>query len=119
MSIEANITPRSELHRWEAKFIDVEVFEDDGVTPKDISAVDLAWRLIHHGIILEKTTVGGGITVIGVNNNIAHIALEAPDDYVDIVAGVYRHELWDTDNNLQLVHGSLWLLIGYNEPVAP
>lgn len=117
MAIESNITQELGWHRFEHKYLDITVTDAAG-DPVDLSAVDLRWLLLHHDVLLEKTSdVDGGIDVTGVDNNLARIEVEA-DDYDSIPAGVFRHELWDMTNELLLSFGTAWLNDGAEPPVV-
>lgn len=102
MSIESNITREALWHRWESK-----TFNIDCGTP--LAGTDLRWLLLHQANVLIEKTTADGITIDG---EVAEIEIASPDDYEAVVAGVYRHELWDESNKLLLSYGDAWLLPG-------
>jgi hypothetical protein len=120
MSREAAITAEMGWHRYEHKFLDIAIL-DDADAPVDMDTTDLRWLLLTEtgGVtILEKLKSLGEITIVNdANDNIARIEIETPDDYDDLEAGWYYHELWDITNNLLLCYGDAFLGEGA-EPAA-
>ena len=79
MAVEFNVT--AALHKFflgEDKVLDLTIFDQDGVTPLDITGLPLEWNLKKKdkdpdpGIITKGITAGGGastgITIVGVYN---------------------------------------------------
>lgn len=112
MSVRSDITASSGWYAHEDKTLLITVTDAAG-DPVVLTGVSLLWRVIRDAgsptVYLEKTD-GAGITVTGAGNNIATISIVASTDYADLVGGIYRHELWDQDNNLLLSHGDCWVL---------
>lgn len=118
MSIRSDITVSSGWYKHEAKTLRITVTDSAG-DPVVLTGVGLLWRVLRDGgsatVYLEKTDAVG-ISVIGAGNNVAAITIDA-NDYDDLEAGVHRHELWDTDNNLLLSYGDCFVLPA-SSPVA-
>lgn len=116
MSRESNITFDDGWHRYEAKTFEIAVYDEDGVTPLDVSGVTLQWRLLKHGASLKlKTSTAGEITVGGDDNEVAQVAFLVADYTSAIVAGSYRYELWDRTNDRLLAYGTALLQAGSAE----
>jgi hypothetical protein len=123
----ANITRNNGWFVGEAKFLDIHVLDANGV-PVDVTGVSLLWamrsavRLKSHyreqgALVLEKTSVGGGITVIGdytndatTNTQRVRIAI-SPSDTTDLSAGNYAHALKNLDNQAIISEGTVELLL--------
>lgn len=112
MTLSAPITYEDGWRRFEAKLLDIRIFEADDVTPVDLSAATLRWTLHRQAgqaALLSKTT-GSGITVqdfTGNDNSVARVSI-AVADYTTptaLPAGVYWHELKDTGNDAVLAEG--------------
>lgn len=112
MSVRSDITASAGWTRYEDKtlLITIRDANDDPVT---LTGLGLLWRVVRDAgsptVYLEKTD-GAGISVTGADNNVASISIDASTDYADLEAGVHRHELIDTDNNLLLSFGDCWVL---------
>ena len=133
MAREFNITEANRYFLGEDKHLDLQVFGEDDATPLDVTGLPLEWSLKKKDkdpdppIIGKSTSVGGGITVIGVYNAIPAsntqrvriaIASDETDPFVTsllatpytLKAGVeYRHSLKrrDTGNELVLSFGGI------------
>ncbi len=109
MSIRSPITQTMRWYRYEDKTLDFTILDTDG-DPVDLSGVDLSWRVLREAgsatVLYEKESPD--ITVMGADNNVARIEVEA-DEYDDLPAGIHYHVLWDRTNNLLLAEGEAWL----------
>lgn len=112
MSTRADITQTAAWFRYEDKVLLVTVTDDAG-DPVVLTGMGLLWRVLRDAasptVHLEKTGADG-ITVTGGDLNIASIEIDSSTDYADLESGIFRHELWDTDNNLLLTYGDCWVL---------
>lgn len=113
MSREANITFQDHWHYGEAKIFEIPVYDNDDVTPLDLSALTLQWRLLKNGVALvTKGSGGSGITVEGDSNEKALVVFDVADYGDPVVPGAFRHELWDRGNNRVLTFGTALLQHG-------
>ena len=119
MSRELNFGFDDGWHRNEAQTFAIPVFDDDDVTPLDVSGVALDWELLKHGRRLVRKTSGGGITVSGASSSVANVALDVADYTTEIVPGSYRYELWDRTNDKVLRFGTALLQAGSEEGDPP
>ena len=123
MSQLAPITPSLGWHRFEHKNLEITVVDADG-EPQTLTGIALSWKLLHHGTALITKTDQDGITLdtsdsVGAINDIAVIEIEETEYVYDeedgtseVPAGIYRHELWDTDSDVLLSYGDVHLLPG-------
>lgn len=94
MAIERHITATDQVFVGDDRTFEIEVFDDDGETPVDISAYDLEWILRKTDksvdALIEKSTAGSpaGIAITGtfnvdpdLNTQRAVISLDAQDSY--------------------------------------
>lgn len=121
MSVRSDITQAAGWTCFEDKTLLITVTDANG-DPVTLTGVGLLWRVLRDAasptVYLEKTD-GAGIAVTGASNNIATITIDATSDYADLEGGIYRHELWDLDNNLLLSYGDCFILpAGDPQPVV-
>lgn len=115
MSVESPITSAYGWHRYETRNIDITVTDSAG-TNVDLDGLSLQWLLLRQAgdaesrAYLNKTSVSG-ITVTGVSDQVARIAID-DSEYDDLPAGYMYHELWDRDNDVLLAYGDAVLLAG-------
>lgn len=135
MAIEFNITAADKFFLGEDKVIELTIFELDGTTPFDLSALPLEWKLRTSdaaddpALITKGITAGGvstGIAIIGiwnvdpaVNTQRVRITFASADtdplvttDYTLKAGRVYRHSLkrMDAGNEGILSYGSMTFL---------
>lgn len=123
MSIRADITADHQWHRYEKKDLAIVVLDDAGAAV-DLTAIALEWRIVRDKdseiLLTKKSTVASGITKSGSpTQNIAtvHVLASEYEGTIPLAYGIYRHELWDRSNDLQLAYGTAMLLDGAK--VAP
>lgn len=130
MAIEFNITPSHRFFLGEDKVIDLTIFQQDGVTPLDVSGMTLEWSLKKKDKdpdppIIGKAT-GSGITIVGVynvnpatNTQRVRISFASADtdpfvtvSYTLKAGFAYRHSLKRTDTGSEgiFTFGSLTFL---------
>lgn len=112
MSVRSDLTQAAGWFAHEDKVITITVVDAAG-DPVDLRNLGLLWRVIREQgsdtVYLSKTDIDG-ISITGTDNNEANMEIEAATDYEDLGAGIWRHELIDTDNNLLLSYGDCWVL---------
>ena len=118
MSLLSPITAAMGWHRYEHKSIEISIVDAAG-DPQTLSGLNLSWKLLRNGTALITKTTDDDITIDGDDNEIAVIEIEETEYEYDaeagtseIVAGVYRHELWDIDSDILLSYGDAHLLPG-------
>jgi hypothetical protein len=118
MSQQSVITQAMGWHRFEHKSIEITVVDSAG-DPQDLTGIALSWKLLRNGTALITKTTDAGITITGDDDNVATIDIDeteyvydAEDGTSEVVAGVYRHELWDIDSDVLLSYGDAHLLPG-------
>ncbi len=107
MSREQPITRAADWHRYEAQVLTIAV-------DTDATMATLRWVLLDRqggAVLLEKTGDGMDPPVVGGETSVA-ITIDADTDYTDLEAGVYFHELWDSENADLLAWGDAVLLDG-------
>jgi hypothetical protein len=112
MSTRADITQSAGWYRFEDKTITITVTDANG-DPVTLTGLGLLWRVMREAgsdLVYLTKTGGAGISITGADNNEANMSIDPLTDYADLEAGIWRHELWDTDNNLLLSYGDVWLL---------
>jgi hypothetical protein len=112
MAIEHHFTKDDHIFRGEDKHLRFPVYEEDGVTPKDVSGMALAWvmrgRAANAPELIRKTT-DDGISVEGAFNidpdlNTQEVVVDILDTETEgIAAGNYRHALKRTDEGSETV----------------
>lgn len=140
MSVEFNVTAAQKFFLGEDKVLDLTIFDQDGITPFDVTGLPLEWNLkktdkaSDPGIITKGITALGvstGITIVGVynvspllNTQKVRIAFASDDTNPDVTsvlvvlpyalkAGTaYRHSLKrkDVSNKAILTFGSFTFL---------
>lgn len=114
MATESPISRAAGWFAGEDKVLKFPVYQADGVTPEDVTGWAFAWVLRKRDDdpdppVLEKTTVGGGITITGtynadpaVNTQRVEVAI-ADTDTENLDAGRYRHSLKRTDEGSETI----------------
>jgi len=88
------------LYIGDDETIEFTLEREDG-TPVDITSVDIVWavaRSASHDPILEKSTSGGGVTIVDGPNGRFDVELTATDTG-QLADRLYYHEVEITDGN--------------------
>lgn len=112
MSVLSNITKAAGWYRFEGKTFTITVLNEAG-SAVNVSTADLVWYVLREQgsstkYLTKTNAMGGGIAVIGTDNNVVQITIEVAD-YDDLPAGNHHHELWDQGNDLLLSFGDAFL----------
>lgn len=104
MAERANITSDHEWFTNTDHVFEFTVYQEDGVTPQDVSGWEMSWFLKKGqgdpdaAALLEKTTVGSPSAITIVNGPTGRVDVLIEDgDTAEIAGGNYFHELKRTD----------------------
>jgi hypothetical protein len=123
MSVRVNIEQSEGWHRFENHTLTLTVVDLAGVAVDLAEATGISWRLLRHDTALITKDLEDGLELAeSEDDNVVTVEIEATDYVYDaetgtseVVAGVYRYELWDTEADTLLLYGDAHILPG-SEP---